>query len=220
MHLRVLAVHGSPRAGGNTDQLIEMALGHLGRQATIESRHLWADRLQAAACLACGGCDHTGQCVLRDDMAVAYDGVRWAQAMVIGAPVFFASVPAQLKLVIDRHQCAWVAKYRLGRPWNEAGARAGRAALLLSAGAMRRQSHLRQVREVVRAWTAVIDYRWAAEVAVPGADRPGEALAAPGLDRQVARAAADLLTLIRDGGPQPDSGPAARNLVDGRGGAP
>jgi NAD(P)H-dependent FMN reductase len=198
---RLLVVHGSPRAGGNTDQLIAQALEQLEALGPVEVRHIWANRLKARPCLACGGCDATGLCVIGDDLAEVYLGARWAELMLVGTPVFFASVTAQLKVVIDRHQCAWVAKYRLGRPWNDGAV--GRRALLLAAGAMHIPSHLRQARDVVRSWLKVLNYELAADVMLPGVDAPGDALLAPGIDERLAAAALELWRVAPGASPAP-----------------
>lgn len=184
---KVLVVHGSPRANGNTDLLAGLLLREMESLGPVEQRHVWAARLAARPCLACGGCDKTGQCVLRDDMRGVYDSVLWADRMVVAVPVFFASVTAQLKAVIDRFQCAWVAKYRLGRPWIEPSA--GRQAWLVSAGGMNIQRHLRQTKDVVRSWLTVINYTLAGDSSFLGVDARGEVLDADGLADQMRGAA-------------------------------
>ena len=194
---RVLALHASPRRGGNTDQLLAAFLAKLkdvqrdqdggtaGDGPTI--RHLHPARLAIRPCPACGGCEETGRCIVKDDMTQVYDAVRWAEAIVVASPVFFATVPAQFKAMIDRHQCAWVAKYRLNKPW--VAEEEGRRALLLSAGGMRLRSHHDQVRQVVRTWLVVINYNLTADQRFLGVDSVGEINDVPDLAATLAAAA-------------------------------
>ncbi len=89
----------------------------------LEVREFRPSSMRIAACTACGECDRTGQCVIGDDMMEIYESVRWARGVVFACPVFFASMPAAAKAMVDRFQCAWVAKYRLGSPWVDAAER-------------------------------------------------------------------------------------------------
>ena len=70
--------------------------------------------LSFSPCLECGGCDNSGVCVLRDDLEPLYGKIGSADALVVASPIFFGSVSAQMKMLIDRFQCRWVAKYVLG----------------------------------------------------------------------------------------------------------
>jgi multimeric flavodoxin WrbA len=102
----VVALSGSPRAGSNTDLLVEAAL--LGaREAGAETLHLAARDLKLMACQACGP-DPTGghgYCVYHDDMDRVYPALERATGILVASPVYFSGVSAQLKLVIDRCNC-------------------------------------------------------------------------------------------------------------------
>ncbi|MEP7028538.1 MAG: flavodoxin family protein [Candidatus Eisenbacteria bacterium] len=102
----VVALSGSPRAGSNTDVLVEAAL--LGaREAGAETLHLAARDLRVMACQACGPDPTGGQgyCVYRDDMDQVYPALERATGVLVATPVYFSGVSAQLKLVIDRCNC-------------------------------------------------------------------------------------------------------------------
>jgi hypothetical protein len=110
----VLCLHGSPRAGGNTDLLLEaVASGAQQEGAAVE--HLYCRKLRIRGCTGCGACEATGLCAVSDDMERVYPCVDAANALVVGAPVYFLGVPAQLKAVIDRFQCRWSRLHVLGR---------------------------------------------------------------------------------------------------------
>jgi multimeric flavodoxin WrbA len=112
--MKVLGIYGSPRKGGNTDQLLDQAL-EAARTAGAETRTVYARDLTMRGCIECGGCDETGKCVLKDDMQSVYPLLYEADAIIIATPIFFYNVTSQLKAVIDRSQAAW-AKQRLEKP--------------------------------------------------------------------------------------------------------
>jgi len=111
----VLCIAGSPRRGGNSDQLLDALI------AGVESTGARASRLRAAdagvhACRGCNACSQTGECVVRDGMDAVYAAVDAADAIVISTPVYFATVPAVLKTLYDRFQPYWARRYVLGEP--------------------------------------------------------------------------------------------------------
>ncbi|MBE0617863.1 MAG: flavodoxin family protein, partial [Proteobacteria bacterium] len=126
----LLCLHGSPRAGGNTDILLEhVARG--ARDAGVRVEHLHCRKLRIRGCTGCGACSESGECALRDGMDRVYAAVDNADALVVGAPVYFLGVPAQFKTLIDRFQCRWARRYLLDRELP----RARPGALLATAGA-------------------------------------------------------------------------------------
>ena len=65
-------------------------------------------------CRGCGFCEKKGYCVINDDdmSKEIYGLLREADIVVAASPVFFYSVTAQLKALIDRTQTLWSRKYR------------------------------------------------------------------------------------------------------------
>ena len=112
---RILCVHGSPRKGGNTDLLLDrLAQGATDAGAGVE--HLYCRDLKILPCTGCGACAVTGECVITgDDMAVVYARFDGADAVAVGAPVYFLGPPAPLKAMIDRFQTRWSRLHVLGR---------------------------------------------------------------------------------------------------------
>jgi multimeric flavodoxin WrbA len=124
-------------------------------------------------------------------MQEVYTKVRQADLLLIGSPVFFASVSAQLKAVIDRFQAAWVAKYRLKRPWLAPGN--GRRAALICVGGMTEERHYRQTRSVIRAWLATLNWELTRGLWLPGIDARGDAAKIDGIEATI-QALAKVLT--------------------------
>lgn len=106
MSKNVLILSGSPRRGGNSDLLCdEFAKG------VIEAGHK-VEKIRVAEknvgyCRACYACNDVGQCVICDDMAEILQKMIDADVLVLASPVYFYSVDAQLKAVIDRTVARW-----------------------------------------------------------------------------------------------------------------
>ncbi len=104
--MNVLGIYGSPRAGGNSDLLLDEALaGAAAAGARVE--RIYVRQLGISGCLECGGCDQTGQCVIDDDMQLVYPKLEKARLIFMASPIFFYGLPAQLKALVDRGQAQW-----------------------------------------------------------------------------------------------------------------
>jgi len=111
---RILALYGSPRRGGTTETIMDAFIEEArARGHEVEEIRLCSVRI--LPCTECGACNLTGTCTLVDSMNSLYGKVRDAYHIVIAVPVFFSSVPSQVKAFIDRFQCWWVSRERLGR---------------------------------------------------------------------------------------------------------
>lgn len=53
-------------------------------------------------CEACRACVKTGECHIKDDMQDLYDKLLEADGIIFGTPIYFYSMTAQAKTVIDR----------------------------------------------------------------------------------------------------------------------
>ena len=104
--MKILGIYGSPRKKGNTDQLLDKVLeGAVCNDAEIS--RIYARKLDIKGCLGCGGCDKTGQCVIKDEMQDIYQLFEESDIIFLASPIYFYGVTAQLKLMIDRSQAMW-----------------------------------------------------------------------------------------------------------------
>lgn len=108
MAKKVLILSGSPRKGGNSDILCdEFAKGATESGHTVEKIRV-AEK-SVAPCRACYYCKNSGgECVCRDDMAEILQKMIDADVLVLASPVYFYSIDAQLKAVIDRTVARWL----------------------------------------------------------------------------------------------------------------
>jgi multimeric flavodoxin WrbA len=132
--MKVIAFNGSPRRGGNTEiLLIEAIRGVKDHGADVTTYNL--DSLNLRACLNCGKCDDEGLCVVKDDMQTIHREIRSADRIIVSSPIYFFSVSAQTKIMIDRCQAFWAEKYVHKKPVPPG--MFGRKGLLLLVGGMK-----------------------------------------------------------------------------------
>lgn len=110
--MKVLALNGSPRRGGNTEVLVDAALaeaekrGHEGK-----SLRLYDYRIEP--CVDCRACKKGElKCVLKDDMPKIYAEIDAADALIFATPIYWYGPTAKMKLLIDRLR-PYVANRRL-----------------------------------------------------------------------------------------------------------
>ena len=107
MSKKVLIVSGSPRKGGNSDLLCdEFMRGASDAGNQVEKVFLRSKKV--APCNACYYCRQSGgECAIRDDMGEILDKMQAADVIVMASPVYFYSIDAQMKAVIDRSVARW-----------------------------------------------------------------------------------------------------------------
>jgi NAD(P)H-dependent FMN reductase len=100
----VVALDGAPLRGSSVHRMTEEVLaGAAEAGAAVE--HLRCVDLRVAPCIACGPEPTSGYCVLRDDMDRVYPLLEGAHAVVVASPIYFDTVSAPLKAVMDRCNC-------------------------------------------------------------------------------------------------------------------
>lgn len=110
MHL--LIVLGSPRKKGNSEILAQhVARGMEEGGGTVE--YIRLNGLNLSPCQGCGGCEKTGECVIKDDMGALYQQADAADRILLASPVYFYALTAQAKIFIDRFQARWSRRYLL-----------------------------------------------------------------------------------------------------------
>ena len=107
MRKKVLILSGSPRKNGNSDILCDAFM-----QGAEEAGHA-VEKIRVAEksigyCRGCYYCRSSGgQCAVKDDMAEILQKMIDADVLVLASPVYFYSVDAQLKALIDRTVARW-----------------------------------------------------------------------------------------------------------------
>jgi len=102
--LLVVAVNGSPNQNGNTSFLLQQAMEECARQGAdtefIFCREVLKDQ-KIPFCVDCSS-PCSGKCYKNKEVTKAYDLISGADALILGSPVYFGTVSAQLKAFFDK----------------------------------------------------------------------------------------------------------------------
>lgn len=101
--MRVIAINGSPRKGGNTEiVLVEMAKEL--EAGGIETEIVQVGDKAIRGCIGCGYCRLNGHiCVLKDDCVnETARKISAADGLILGAPAYFGAIPGTMKCFLDR----------------------------------------------------------------------------------------------------------------------
>ncbi|HDZ76498.1 MAG TPA: flavodoxin family protein [Candidatus Omnitrophica bacterium] len=162
----VLGINGSPREGGNCDLLLDRALdGARSKGARIEKIVL--NRLKFVACQECANMPDDGSCIVDDDMQKVFEKIKMADAVILASPIFFGSLSAQTKMMIDRFQCLWRAKYILKNKGIEYKKKKG---IFVCVEASNRDDFFQNARSIVKNLFATINTDYSSELFCSGVD--------------------------------------------------
>ena len=100
---KVLVIMGSPRKRGNSTILAEEAAKG-ARRVGAEVEIVRLRDVAIGPCLACEACRRKGAkgCIQNDGMTLLYPKLRAADAILISSPVYWFTMSAQVKLLMDR----------------------------------------------------------------------------------------------------------------------
>lgn len=100
MSEKVLILSSSPRKGGNSDSLCDQFMkGAQEAGHDVEKIRLAEKKINY--CFGCYACK-SGTCVQKDDAREVLDKMMAADVIVLATPVYFYTMCAQLKALIDR----------------------------------------------------------------------------------------------------------------------
>jgi multimeric flavodoxin WrbA len=102
--MKAVLVNGSPREKGNTYYMLSVVAKELESRG-VSTRIIQAGGRDIHGCIACEACRKSGKprCAFGDDIVnEAIEAIEQADALVLGSPVYFGSLTAQMKAFIDR----------------------------------------------------------------------------------------------------------------------
>lgn len=102
MNKNVLVLSSSPRQGGNSELLCEQFM--IGAQeAGHHTEKIFLKNKKINYCTGCGTClNGKKSCSQKDDMAEVLEKMIAADVIVMATPVYFYTMNAQMKTLIDR----------------------------------------------------------------------------------------------------------------------
>ena len=102
--MKVCGLVGSPVKKGNVDLLVSRVLeGAESVGANI--RKIYLNDLSIKTCQGCLKDPDPEYCLFDDDMRIIYEALDTCDVIVLGSPIYFDTVSAQTKLMIDRSNC-------------------------------------------------------------------------------------------------------------------
>jgi len=190
MALKVLGISTSPRQGGNSDTLLRQAIAG-AEAAGAATEYLSVGALRIAPCVECCACARTGSCRAQDDFQGVFAKLLEADRLIFATPVFFMSVSAQAKLLIDRCQCLWSRKYLLKQPFFADGPR-DRRALVIAVGGSKSKKMFESVRLTMKYWLDATEFDYVANLFVNHVDERGDIAKVPAAMQEAFRLGREL----------------------------
>jgi len=175
----LVIIQGSPRPDGNCGILTGWAF-EAAKDAGRTSRVIYPHDLDIHCCIGCYQCYNTGTCVFDDDMGGIIDAVRSARLLIVCSPVYTNTVPAGLKLVIDRMQ-AYHAERTLSN------GRSGQKGVLFSVAGRKGHDNFSCVTKVITAFFQNLGIEPAGQVLIDSVDAIRDIRELPGREDETKR---------------------------------
>ena len=164
MSKKIVVITGSPRKNGNSFAMTD-AFIRAAQQKGHSVMRFDAAMMQIGGCHACETCYKTGKaCSFDDDFNTIAPAVLEADAVVFTMPVYWYSIPAQIKGVIDRLYALVVG----GKDY------AGKECALIACCEEQDMTVLDGVRIPLERTAALLQWKMVGEVLVPGVLKAGE----------------------------------------------
>lgn len=102
--MNVVSFLGSPRKQGMTAEALGQVLAGIQKEHEATSDLVFLQEKNIHPCTGCHHCKTTkeGKCILKDDMVEMMDKIETSEVLIFATPIYWWSVTAQLKLLIDR----------------------------------------------------------------------------------------------------------------------
>jgi len=194
--LHILSIYGSPRRKGNTSLLLKEAVQG-AREAGAEVEEVVLRDLNMSPCLEIYGCKKNGRCVIQDDFQSIYDKLLSCQGLMLASPIFFYTVSAHTKILMDRCQSLWVKRYWLERAVRGQGG-PRRKGLFISVGATKGKKLFDGTLLTVRYFFDVLEVQLWRSLLHRGLDFEGDVLKHPEYLQEAYQAGKELVQASED----------------------
>jgi multimeric flavodoxin WrbA len=99
--MKVVLINGSPHANGTTARALSEVASSLNKNG-IETEIITVGDKEVVGCNVCCYCVEHGKCVKDDIVNEVIEKIEHADGVVVGSPVYFASLNGTLKSLLDR----------------------------------------------------------------------------------------------------------------------
>jgi multimeric flavodoxin WrbA len=193
---KILAIYGSPRRKGNTSLLLKNAVkGAIEAGAEVEEIIL--RDLKMSPCLEIYGCKKNGRCVIQDDFQQVYDKLLSCHGLILASPIFFYTVSAHTKILMDRCQSLWIKKYWLEKNTIESP-KATRKGLFISVGATKGKRLFEGTLLSIRYFFEILDMELWRSLLYRSLDLEGDILGHPEYLLEAHRSGKELVQAIQN----------------------
>jgi multimeric flavodoxin WrbA len=194
----ILAIYGSPRRKGNTALLLQKAVEG-AREAHANVEEIVLRDLKISPCLEIYGCKETGRCVIKDDFQPLYDKLLKCRGLMLASPIFFYTVSALTKSMMDRCQSLWVKRYWIEKtPFGKK--EFAKKGLFISVGATKGKRLFEGVQLTVRYFFDALDMELWESLLYKGLDFEGDILKHPEYLQEAYQAGRELAEAVSSAG--------------------
>ena len=194
--LKIIAIYGSPRRNGNTSLLLQKAVQG-AREAGADVEEGVLRDLKMSPCLEIYGCKKDGRCAIKDDFQNVYDQILACKGLMLASPIFFYTVSAHTKILMDRCQSFWVKKYWIEEtPFGILDAK--RKGLFISVGATKGKRLFEGVRLTVKYCFETFDAELWRALLYRGLDFEGDVLEHPDYLDETYTAGKELVEAVKN----------------------
>lgn len=190
----IAAVFGSPRRKGNTAALLKNAIQG-ARDAGAQVTEIVLRDFKISPCLEIYGCLQTGQCAIKDDFQGVLNQLLSSQGIMLASPIFFYTVSAHTKMLMDRCQSLWVKKYWIDKmapgSWEQK-----RKGLFISVGATKGKRLFDGTLLTIKYFFDVLDTELWRSLLFRGLDFEGDILKHPEYLEEAYRAGKDFVRAL------------------------
>jgi multimeric flavodoxin WrbA len=100
--MKILAIIGSPRPKGNTSYLVDQALKEAATHR-LETEKIILSQYRVNPCQGHENCTSFSACKQDDDAPWILDKFCSAEGIILGSPVYYYNMTAQMKAFVDRN---------------------------------------------------------------------------------------------------------------------
>jgi multimeric flavodoxin WrbA len=171
MAIKILGISTSPRTKGNSDLLLREALAG-AESAGAQIEYIRLSDYRIAPCIECNACYKTGICRIQDDYQWLLKKILDTDRLIFVTPVFFMTVCAQAKMLIDRGQCLWAHKYVLKKQLFSPPR--DRRAMVIAVGGSKSKKQFESIRFTMKTYFDVLDINYSTNLFINKVDDCGE----------------------------------------------